>query len=505
MKKKRFDYWAGLFALGIVFLIPRAVRFFHSEVWIEDPFYLYGPYLITEGFYPFRDFIHSQFPGAEYVLAFFYALFGSSYHVAEALNQVLVYVTTWLVFLLGKRLFGVAGGVGAAIVLSLSSLIFRYHVWQREILILALLAGTYYSLLRTGPVRIRQFLLPALLLSLAVSIKLTSVIYIAAAAMFLILSQRSVRGAVILGTMTGVFTLLMLSPFLFMEAFWEQTILLHLIKGTNYTSVLKALRAPLRFLEFTLALGVVGLPFLRKSNFPAFWLPILLVIAEVLFLAFINPNVWAHQLIPVLLPLSLCAGLLIHVVTEHLSQKRIIIPIASLVAVCLLMTFVIPVRNANSPEGSFFGFGYVARKDIAELSEFIRLNTTSEDILLLPQYIASEADRHNAVPHCLESFGLVSWLNTQREKKSIKEILEFVGDKTRRDMDEATIVSGWTEMGFPRMLQEKQFKFIVNDIIPASIYVRNPEALLHFGYVQSQYFGPYVVWARRGEVPIDIR
>ena len=505
MTKSRFDNWAGLLVLGIIFLIPRAARVFHNEAWIEDPFYLYGPYLITEGFYPFRDFIHSQFPGAEYMLALFYALFGSSYHVAEAVTQILVYATTWLVFLIGKRLFGVPGGVGAAVVLSLSSLIFRYHVWQREILILALLAGTYYSLLRTDPVRIRQFLLPAFLLSLAVATKLTSVIYIAATALFLIFSQRTIRGAVILSGMTCVFTLLVLSPFLFMEAFWEQTILLHLIKGTNYTSVLKAVRAPLRFLEFTLALGVVGLPFLRKKNFPAFWLPILLIIAEMLFLAFINPNVWAHQLIPVLLSLALCAGLLVHVVVDHLSQKRVVIPMLCIVIVCLLMAFVIPVRNANSPEGSFFGFGYVARRDIAELSEFVRANTTTEDILLLPQYIASEADRHNAVPHCLESFGLVSWLNTQREKKSIGELLEFVGDKTRRDMDEATIVSGWTEMGFARMLQEKQFKFIVNDIIPASIYVRNPQALLHFGYVRSRYFGPYVVWARSGEVPIDIK
>lgn len=296
-----------LWVLGVVFLLPRVIRMWHPDVWLEDPFYLYAAAQINEGFLPFRDYGHTQLPGAEYALAFFYRIFGASMRVAEAVTQASVYATTWLVFFAGEKLRNRATGIGAAVVFSCSSLLFRYHVYEREIFILLLLAVIFHLFLKWDRLDWRRAVIAGGLLGLCVFFKMTAVVSVAASVLFVWAAKKDFSGAVKLAVSAGGWTVLVFgfSCSAAPEQFFNQCILYHFVKGDTFSSKLDMLVFPAYCLDITLALGVVGLPFWKRSLLPGMWFPVFLLLAEWIFFAFVSPNAWPHNYIMWLFCLSL--------------------------------------------------------------------------------------------------------------------------------------------------------------------------------------------------------
>src|ERR1700719_3633895 len=83
-------------ALLIVLAIPRLVRLFYPEIWVEDDFYLEAAWLVSTGMRPYLDFVHPHFPLLEYFTAGYLRLFGASHSSIEILNEAAIYATSVL-------------------------------------------------------------------------------------------------------------------------------------------------------------------------------------------------------------------------------------------------------------------------------------------------------------------------------------------------------------------------------------------------------------------------
>lgn len=485
--------------IGLLFLAPRVARVLYPYVWMEDPFYLYASHLIKHGAIPFRDFGHTQLPGAEYFLAFFYSLLGSSYRVAEVITQIVVYANAWLIFLVGKRLYNQTAGLWAGLLFSCSSLMFRYHVWEREVFILFFLTLAFYGLVCHPRLNAKRSILLGLLFAVGLSFKLTVAVSLGAVLLYVGLIRKQIASAAIIAASALIPTgLIFLCLSIVCPAdFFNQALLHHFVKGINLTSRLEMLLFPTRVLDVSLAMGVLGVFFWKKRLFPHLWFPVLLAGVDWLFFSLLSPNVWPHNYVPSLLLLSLSGGVLAASLWEIAGVKRRAATVAGLaVMLCLMLMFVCPLKNLNWSAGSTYGFGYIPRKHIDDLSTFISDNTTREDVLLLPQYVASECDRRNVMSDRVEATGVFRWTERmRREGRGPMEIVRLNAGKTFLQVQEETLAEGWHSVGV--LLEQRKVKFVVPDIVPGEAMPYSPAALGRYGYSPAAKFGPYVVWTPR--------
>ena len=118
--------------LLIILAIPRFVRLFYPAIWVEDDFYLEAAWLVSAGMRPYLDFVHPHFPLLEYLSAGYLKIFGASHFSIEILNEAAIYATSLLTFKLAARVTTRRAAISAAILYATSSLVFRYHVYERE-------------------------------------------------------------------------------------------------------------------------------------------------------------------------------------------------------------------------------------------------------------------------------------------------------------------------------------------------------------------------------------
>ena len=129
MNKKASFYFLAV----CILLLPRVVRYLYPEIFIEDDFYLQNAFLITAGEKPYADFILNHFPVLELFLALIFKTFGPSIQTAELLTQSFVIINSLLILLIGLRLNNQFTGLVSSGLYACSSVIFRYHVFEREI------------------------------------------------------------------------------------------------------------------------------------------------------------------------------------------------------------------------------------------------------------------------------------------------------------------------------------------------------------------------------------
>lgn len=485
-----------LILFGLIFLAPRVVRILYPYVWLEDPFYLYAASLIRQGAIPFHDFGHTQLPGAEFLLAFFYGFFGDSYVVAEVISQVVIYLNTWLIFFIGGNICNKTVGFLSALIFSCSSLLFRYHVWEREVLLVFLLTVTFYLLLGWPKLNLKRTIILSLILTAGVFCKLTMVVS-AVPVFFFIFGVRKERfNAILLAILTFSFCVLaLLLLFLKNPAnVFNQAFLYHFVKGVTHTSVIEKLLYPLYVLDIPLALGVSGVFFWKKEMFPAFWFPIFLVLFDWMFFSFISPNVWPHNYIPSLLLFSLSGGVFIFSVWESFwIKQKVIGPCLSIVFFFFLLACICPIKNLNWAKGGFYGFGYIPRKEINEVGRFIRSNTTEDDLLLIPQYIASEAGRRSVISDRIEAIGVFRWIEERKkEGYTTTQMIAMCRSKSFEQMQKETLLTGWESVR--TLLKQKKIKFFVPDIVPGEQMPFVSKDLADMGYMPLIKIGLYVVW-----------
>jgi uncharacterized membrane protein YhaH (DUF805 family) len=189
-------------ALLIVLLLPRLARLLYPEIWVEDDFYLEAAWLTSAGLRPYIDFVHPHFPLLEFIAAGYLKVFGASHFSIEILNEAAIYVTSLLTFKLAARVTNRRAAIGAAILYATSSLVFRYHVYERECFVAPLmLAAAIFALdAEAGDSWSRRVGWPAVALIAACLIKLTALIPVAVIVVFIAMVRRRWRDAIVLPT-----------------------------------------------------------------------------------------------------------------------------------------------------------------------------------------------------------------------------------------------------------------------------------------------------------------
>src|ERR1700735_1811256 len=125
--------------LIVVLLVPRIVRMLYPQIWVEDDFYLESAWLVSVGMRPYLDFIQPHMPLLEWIAAGYLKLFGASHLSIEFLNEAGIFATSLLTYALPRRGAGGAAANAASILYAYGSLVFRYHVYERESFVAPLL------------------------------------------------------------------------------------------------------------------------------------------------------------------------------------------------------------------------------------------------------------------------------------------------------------------------------------------------------------------------------
>jgi hypothetical protein len=402
--------------LLVVLLIPRVVRMLYPEVWIEDDFYLESARFVSVGMRPYLDFVHPHMPLLEWIAGAYLKLFGTSHLSIEILNEAAIFAASILTYSLARRVAGRPAAILASILYAYSSLVFRYHAYERESFIAPLiLLAAIVTLDDTLPA-IRQAVILALIFFIACAIKLTAVIPFAVILVFIAVAYRRILSA----AASGVIFALALGGFsgllyrLYGDEFVFQTFLFHFLKGRDtgrdvalYPRMILDLLAPL----FVLGCWRI---FARRIFNRAVILVLAIVASEYAFFGVLSPTAWGHNYLEALPFIAIVAGMgaseLVAALHELIasedpreSQWRRLVAGAALIAIFLF--WITPLVNENWLHGSVYGFGFVPRAEISQLADALRIASKPDDDVIAPSFVCFEAGRRELIRYP-ETYGV---------------------------------------------------------------------------------------------------
>ncbi|MGO9455329.1 MAG: hypothetical protein ACLQDV_30405 [Candidatus Binataceae bacterium] len=493
-------------ALAMVLLLPRLVRLFYPEVWVEDDFYLESAYLVSAGMRPYLDFVHQHFPVLEWTAGAYIWLFGASHLSFEFLNEAAIYATSLLVFALGRRVAGRPAAIASAILYGFASLVFRYHVYERECFVAPLVVAAAIFTLDDDSAEIsRRAGSIAALLFLACAIKLTAVIPAAVIIGYIAIFQRAILKAIAIAVCIAVL-IAALSAFCYWRygfAFVFETFFFHFMKGRDtagaialYPRLILDIMAPL------LVLDVVRICAAREWK-AATILVVALATAEYIFFGLLSPTAWGHNYLEALPFIAIIAGLgatrlfdaLRNLITQEMPARvdwAWVVGGGLFILICLVA--ITPLVNENWLHDSIYGFGFVPRDEIAEIASAIRGASSSDDNIVAPSFLCFEANRPELIRYP-ETYGIY------REAEAEYERDGFFAARSRLGNADFFALIGdtahyWTDQ-IRDAITGRKVKVVVSDSpIQLLPLVRvPPEMLAQNGYRPILRTAHYVVWA----------
>ena len=404
--------------LVVVLLIPRVVRMLYPEVWIEDDFYLESAWLASVGMRPYLDFVHPHMPLLEWLAAGYLKLFGTSHLSIEILNEGAIFATSILTYALGRRVAGRRAAIVASILYGYSSLVFRYHAYERECFVAPLLLlAAIVTLDETMPA-LRQAVFLAMLFFAACAIKLTAVISLGVMLVFIAVTYRRILSA----AFSGVIFLTLLGGFsaflyrLYGNEFVFQTFVFHFLKGRDIERGVMIFLYPRNILDILAPLFVLGCwrIFTDRLFSRAVILVLAIVASEYLFYGVLSPTAWGHNYLEALPFIAIVAGIggaeLVGAIGELVTSedprrfqwRRLA---AGLALVAIFLFWLAPLKNENWLHGSVYGFGFVPRAEVAQLSDALRLASKPGDDVVAPSFVCFEAERKELIRYP-ETYGV---------------------------------------------------------------------------------------------------
>ncbi len=395
--------------LIVALLIPRIARMLYPEIWVEDDFYLESAWLVSVGMRPYLDFVQPHMPLLEWIAAGYLKLFGASYLSIEFLNEAAIFATSLLTYALARRIAGRTAAINASILYAYSSLVFRYHAYERESFIAPLLIlGAIVTLDESMPA-LRQALILAAIFFVACAIKLTAVIAFPVMLIFIAVAYRRIGTAFF----SGVIFALSLSGFaailyqFYGIEFIIQTFVFHFLKGRD-TSGNIALY-PRMLLDVLVPLFLLGCwqVFANRTFDRAVILVLAIVTAEYTFYGVMSPTAWGHNYLEPLPFIAIVAGLgatafisAIRTAPQHL---RFLAGGAALILISLI--WIAPLINENWLHGAIYGFGFVPRAEISQLAAALRAASKPDDDVIAPSFLCFEANRRELIRYP-ETYGV---------------------------------------------------------------------------------------------------
>ena len=387
-----------LTAAVLIAAAPRLVRMTWPQVWIEDDAYLAGVFALSRGLLPYRDFPLPHLPLLEAVAALAIRLPFPTLRTAELLTQVAAAGASVMVFLIGQRLAGRGTGLVASAIFSVSPLLFRYHLFEREVFVVVpVLAAVAIAIGERWQSSERtRGVVSGALIAVAMCIKLTAVSALIGVAGYLYFAGR--RKAAYFAVITATALVLVVSGALFAvfgTDFAVQVVVFRLLHASFPSLGVKLTEMRLT-LDIALATGAAGVVLLLWSGKRGTWNAILWQLASgVVVLVLLNPTYWAHTGIELLPWLALCGGYL------AANLRRGAPPLVCAGIAAALLAAVSPVDNLNwqAGDGSPLGFGYRDRGEIESAAHFIAQHTGPDERVVTPPVIAVAARRLELVPY----------------------------------------------------------------------------------------------------------
>jgi hypothetical protein len=395
--------------LIVVLLIPRVARMLYPEIWVEDDFYLESAWLVSVGMRPYLDFVQPHMPLLEWIAAGYLKLFGASYLSIEFLNEAAIFATSLLTYALARRIAGRPTAITASILYAYSSLVFRYHAYERESFIAPLLIlGAIVTLDESMPA-LRQAAILAAIFFVACAIKLTAVIAFPVMLIFIAVAYRRIAGAFL----SGVIFALALGGFaailyrLYGIEFIIQTFVFHFLKGRDLGGGIALY--PRLLLDVLLPLSVLGCwqVFANRIFDRGVILVLAIVAAEYAFYGVMSPTAWGHNYLEPLPFIAISAGIgatafisAIRTASQHL---RLIAGGAALILISLI--WIAPLINENWIHGAIYGFGFVPRAEISQLAAALRAASKPDDDVIAPSFLCFQANRRELIRYP-ETYGV---------------------------------------------------------------------------------------------------
>ncbi|HZT76274.1 MAG TPA: glycosyltransferase family 39 protein [Vicinamibacterales bacterium] len=397
-----------LAASGLVLLLalPRVARLLYPQVWIEDDSYIHGAFLLTRGYLPYRDFPLPHFPLLEYAMAAIFRVAPVTIRTAELFTAAAAFASSLLVFSIGRRLDGPATGLLAAVVFATSDLLFRYHVFEREVFLIVPVLAAVRLLMpnRRTPAPASSAIAAGALLACAMAIKLTAVATLIATIGWLVADggrRSAARVAATTAALLGAAACAL--AWRFGLDFLVQVFLFRVVHAT-FPSIGVKVDEVRYTLDVSLALGVAGLGLIAWRGDGRRWLgPLLQLATGVLVLIVLNPTFWAHTGIELLPWLALLSGHLLAATWRAVSgsARGRAAPLVCTMAAAALLASIVPLRNVNWQPGedTAYGFGYRDRAELDAMGAFVRTHSAADATVATPPIIAFVANRAEVIPY----------------------------------------------------------------------------------------------------------
>jgi Dolichyl-phosphate-mannose-protein mannosyltransferase len=405
--------------LIVVLLVPRVLRILYPEMWVEDDFYLESAWLVSVGMRPYLDFVQPHMPLLEWIAAGYLKLFGASYLSIEILNEAAIFATSILTYALARRVAGRPTAIAASILYAYSSLVFRYHAYERECFVAPLiLFGAIVSLDDAMPA-LRQAAILAVIFFIACAIKLTAVIAFPVMLIFIAVAYRRVASAAV----SGAIFALALAAFsailyrLYGNEFIFQTFVFHFLKGRDLG--LNTALFPRMILDVLVPLFVLGCwqIFANRIFNRGVILVLAIVAAEYAFYGLLSPTAWGHNYLEPLPFIAIVAGIgaiaLAQAVRTLRQQWQFLTGGAGLLAICLL--WISPILNENWLHGAVYGFGFVPRAEISQVADALRAASKPDDDVIAPSFVCFEANRRELIRYP-ETYGVYREAKAEYER-----------------------------------------------------------------------------------------
>jgi len=433
---RKSTFPATTFVGILVLSIPRIARVIAPNVQIEDPNYIYGAFLILKGKIPFAEFAQVNPPLLETFLAGMYRVFGVGHRVPEIITAAAYFFSALLLLRLGKRLVNQFTGWLAAFLYSCHFLVFRYHLFEREVFAtLAVLAGLEFL---TRNVQNRWTpAVAGLIMGLGFACKQTALIPFATVFIFIAIIRRQWLHALLFGLGFLLFVGLLTLGYsaAFGRLYMEQTFWFHWIKGFVAPWTVKV-QWTLAGLGFLIPLSLAGLAKLKFKREDWNWLWMFLILTDLIFFWFISGAYWPHYLLSTLPSAALLGAMGFHAVFDLLRyflrdrpQKTKTGKLrkrsnpayfrdrplkfsshvtALLILAVSLLYFQIFQPGALYGEGAAdkYGFGGTPRIEVARAADAIRKYTEESDMIISDPFIALESQRIKVI-RFKDNWGLI--------------------------------------------------------------------------------------------------